>query len=235
MNEISLTFFRACTTCKCIKPLTTEFFGKQTRGWKGFFGICKRCKSIVTSRRRIENIEEALIREAWQRKNNPESKRAASKRYKEANREKTKASTKTYYEANKEEKAVYSARWRLENKDRHREMIREWKKNNPDKVEDSTRRRRAAKYSADRERYTAADLNAMWHAQGGCCFYCQTLLFVAYHIEHRTPLSRGGADALANVVLACQPCNSRKCAKTAEEFFKVLENDTRKGGRFDLA
>lgn len=225
MNAVSVTFFRACTRCKCIKPLTTEFFGKQTRGWKGFFGTCKRCKSIVTSRRRIENIEEALIREAWQRKNNPESKKAAKKRYRDANREKIKASRKVYYEANKEEKAVYGARWRLENKDRHRQMIREWRKNNPDKVEDSTRRRRAAKYSADREGYTAADLNALWHEQDGSCYYCQTPLFAYYHIEHKTPLSRGGADSLKNIQLACPTCNLRKCAKTADEFMAILENE----------
>jgi hypothetical protein len=39
--------------------------------------------------------------------------------------------------------------------------------------------------------------------------------------DHRLPVSRGGTDALENLVLACRSCNSAKGAKTVEEFFPI--------------
>lgn len=57
---------------------------------------------------------------------------------------------------------------------------------------------------------------------GWFCHYCQRPLESEPHraagprppfeavIDHRTPASRGGPDALWNLVLACRSCNGRK-------------------------
>jgi len=45
--------------------------------------------------------------------------------------------------------------------------------------------------------------------------------------DHVHPVSRGGADALANVVTACRVCNTRKAARTPEEAFMPLSRRPR--------
>jgi len=37
-------------------------------------------------------------------------------------------------------------------------------------------------------------------------------------IDHKVPISEGGRHDLSNLVLACQPCNSRKGAKPYDDF-----------------
>jgi 5-methylcytosine-specific restriction endonuclease McrA len=57
-------------------------------------------------------------------------------------------------------------------------------------------------------------LLAKWQRQ---CAYCQSSA-VPLQVEHLVPKSRGGSDRASNLVIACDPCNKRKGARTAEEF-----------------
>lgn len=54
-----------------------------------------------------------------------------------------------------------------------------------------------------------------WKWQSRCA-YCTAA--GAEQIDHLTPVSRGGSDAIGNLVLACARCNSVKAAQTVEEF-----------------
>lgn len=60
--------------------------------------------------------------------------------------------------------------------------------------------------------------------QSSCCAYCdQPITFYrkranSLEIDHRTPISRGGADQIDNLAGACRPCNQLKGGMTAEEF-----------------
>jgi HNH endonuclease len=49
----------------------------------------------------------------------------------------------------------------------------------------------------------------------GCCEYCRSQRRFAdsFEIEHIIPVSRGGADTLDNLALACRQCNSLKSNK----------------------
>lgn len=49
----------------------------------------------------------------------------------------------------------------------------------------------------------------------GHCWYCYK---PAGGVDHQIPVSRGGSDDYANLVPCCLECNSRKGAKTVEEF-----------------
>jgi HNH endonuclease len=52
---------------------------------------------------------------------------------------------------------------------------------------------------------------------GGCCEFCYAQLRFSpnsFHIEHHVPLSRGGANTLENLTLACPQCNLHKATKT---------------------
>jgi 5-methylcytosine-specific restriction endonuclease McrA len=73
-----------------------------------------------------------------------------------------------------------------------------------------TRRHRTAPYKR-------AEVFARW---GGRCCYCDA---PAEHLDHVTPLSRGGRDVLANVVPACADCNLSKAALTLAEWLAVTE------------
>jgi len=51
------------------------------------------------------------------------------------------------------------------------------------------------------------------------CIYCeQSILFGKDSLEHKMPLNRGGTNIYSNLAIACRSCNSRKGAKTVQEF-----------------
>lgn len=51
------------------------------------------------------------------------------------------------------------------------------------------------------------------------CYLClKPIEFGKDHLEHKTPISRGGSNEYENLAVACQACNCRKHTKTVEEF-----------------
>lgn len=58
--------------------------------------------------------------------------------------------------------------------------------------------------------YGAADVLGK---TGGRCYLCGAGLTERWQVEHIIPISRGGADVLANVMPACPDCNRRKGTK----------------------
>jgi 5-methylcytosine-specific restriction endonuclease McrA len=53
---------------------------------------------------------------------------------------------------------------------------------------------------------------------GAKCFYCGVLLIGNCHIDHKTPVVKGGTNTLGNLVLACVQCNQEKHNKTVSEY-----------------
>lgn len=82
-------------------------------------------------------------------------------------------------------------------------------------------RRRADRYGVEHVPYTVADLVRLWGPIGTWwCVYCGR---PATGLDHVVPMSKGGADSLANVVPACggqwgQGCNSSKGRKDLAEW-----------------
>lgn len=97
--------------------------------------------------------------------------------------------------------------WRLDNVGRQRALVSAWSKSN---------KARAAQAGGS---YTVADIERLWEVQAGHCAYCKDAL-TGYHVDHCTPLSRGGRNDAANLALACPPCNTRKAKLTADEFME---------------
>ncbi len=74
-------------------------------------------------------------------------------------------------------------------------------------------------------------LAAVVDRDGSDCHYCQVPTIVdpdamsTYRertLDHVVPLSRGGADTLENVVLACRSCNARKGVRPQYQYAKVV-------------
>lgn len=108
----------------------------------------------------------------------------------------------------------------------------EWKSANRDRVRASKKKHysplegrrwqqlRLARKRAAPGTFTAAHIRTLYRDQDGCCLYCGAGLSSGFHIDHMTPLSRGGSNWPCNLALACAGCNLRKWNRTAEEFIE---------------
>ncbi len=57
------------------------------------------------------------------------------------------------------------------------------------------------------------------------CYLClQPIPFGKDHLEHKTPLIRGGTNEYNNLAIACQHCNCKKHTKTEVEYRKERTN-----------
>jgi 5-methylcytosine-specific restriction endonuclease McrA len=65
-------------------------------------------------------------------------------------------------------------------------------------------------FGSERRAFPAAARKAMSGLQDGVCFYCKTRLTAKSHIDHFIPWSKCSNDAIENLVLACERCNSSK-------------------------
>lgn len=63
------------------------------------------------------------------------------------------------------------------------------------------------------------------------CHYCETALTPEIATkDHLTPLCRGGADHIDNIVPACLACNQQKAWRTEDEFRQFISTGGRKFG-----
>lgn len=253
MTVPSLTPLKVCSKCGCTKPFTLHFFAAQKRNPSGMTGYCRICKAAYHRRyyennrkraahlqkqRQISNRESISEYQRRYRKENKEAIKEYNRKYAEDNREAIRQQKRAYREANAIREAERNRRYREENKEALSEKRRRYRESNKDAIAEANRRwckenpeaRRRGQYkyyarkkNAEHEPYTDADLNQLWHDQGGRCAYCKTPLFSDYHRDHVIPLSRGGADKLENIALACPPCNIRKGARPADEFRAALK------------
>lgn len=127
-----------------------------------------------------------------------------SKRWRDRNPMYFKMRNRAYYQANYErEKARRELRAKT-----HPEERRTINRN-------SRARRRKAK-----GRHTKFDVERLFNKQNGLCvgIDCCAILVFGYHVDHKTPLSRGGSNWSRNLQLLCPSCNDSKGTKTMREW-----------------
>jgi 5-methylcytosine-specific restriction endonuclease McrA len=72
-------------------------------------------------------------------------------------------------------------------------------------------------------RHTVEEFLKVCADQAYKCKYCMCpLLLQTVTEDHVVPVSRGGTDYIDNIVASCHLCNSRKKAKPAEEYMRIL-------------
>lgn len=79
----------------------------------------------------------------------------------------------------------------------------------------SERAQRREHLSAAQRTDAAAKLRVR---DGAICAYCKRLLGSEFHVDHKTPVRKGGGHELANLALACIQCNQEKHSKTVAEY-----------------
>lgn len=61
-------------------------------------------------------------------------------------------------------------------------------------------------------------LNKLLCAQDAKCVYCGSLLNWNTHLDHKTPIKRGGMNDIGNLQWLCATCNMKKSISTHEEY-----------------
>lgn len=116
----------------------------------------------------------------------------------------------------------------INNLEKVRTAKRRWGRENPEKCRANCHNRRARiKGNGGKLIYNAESI--LFEQQDGLCYLCGKLLFLRFDdpisIEHKIPVSRGGANDISNVGLAHLSCNKKKFTKTDKEYLEELKNE----------
>lgn len=124
----------------------------------------------------------------------------------------------------------------LKFRERQPEYAPQWRAANPGYSRDWFRHRplyhrlyqgvkRASARGCRIDDFSEDDLLAYWAANGvsdEMCFYTGVPLAEGWHIDHKVPLSRGGAHSMDNIVPCSPEVNIQKGTMTAEEYLAYL-------------
>lgn len=135
--------------------------------------------------------------------------------------EAVRAYQKAYYQANAKTAIDRAAAWARANPERTRDRKAKWVIDNPEKVIETRARRDALIRGAQTGDRPAYRRFVKW-SRSACaipCYWCSKRTKRGRrHLDHIIPLSKGGADAVGNLCVACPDCNQRKNAKMPEDF-----------------
>lgn len=96
--------------------------------------------------------------------------------------------------------------------------LRAYRKANPDKVREFTQSRSRRQLG----RLPRGTVKRIGEMQRWRCAICAVSVKRGYHVDHVTPLARGGEHAPRNLQLLCRTCNVRKNAKDPIDYMQSL-------------
>lgn len=137
------------------------------------------------------------------------------------NREEILARVKAYSEENKDAILAYQADYYERNSEVVKARVAAYQAAHPEKKAHLENRRRARK-AGNGGSHTLEERLEKFAQLGNICFYCGEAKKLTH--DHAIPLSRGGTDDIDNILPACQSCNSKKSALTAEEYITKLNH-----------
>lgn len=149
-----------------------------------------------------------------------EERKADQRAYYQKNKELLKQQAREYYAANKESLRETRKEWQMNNLDKHREYNRKSYQKDPSKALIRVRSRKIKMMGNGIEHYT---LEQVLEEYGSVCYLCEQDIDLTLprkigvegwefglHIDHVTPISRGGSDCLENVAPTHGICNLNK-------------------------
>jgi 5-methylcytosine-specific restriction endonuclease McrA len=192
---------KQCRICGQSKDKTEFYKHNDTRD-----RLTHECKTCLSKQRRLR----------YEKNKYDETER--QRLYKENNKDSIKAWHAANYIRNRERILARTRVWWSKNKERKRAKSSEWKRGNLDKITEYNNRRRALRTAASGN-YTASESNDLLERQGHSCVACAADLRVTTkHLDHKTPLSRGGSNSIDNLQWLCEQCNLSKATRTNEEW-----------------
>lgn len=234
---------KRCTKCGVEKKL--EEFHRRKASRDGLNASCKKCrreeqaaynaKNAEKIRQRsaawyAENRERALERERKKRLENLEEFRARGRKYARldregakrrmdkwladpANVERKRQKDKEWRERNRERKAEADRRWQQNNPERKLAAQKRWRKNHPEAYRSRIHVDHARRYGLPKPDADTRDFVLI--LEGDPCCYCGGPM---EHIDHITPLAKGGEGEWFNLTASCGECNVRKSDRPALTF-----------------
>ena len=184
------------------------------------YSYCKTCNSKRSAEYRQNNKEQLKESKKEYYQKNEEKILEKAKEYYQNNKEKIIERKKEYYQSNKEQKKEYQKEHYQNNKEKIRESQKEYNQNNTHKKREYERKRRALKQKNIHEPYSEKQVLELY---GTSCHICKKPVNLSasrspgapgweqgLHLDHVTPVSKGGADTLENVKPAHGLCNLQK-------------------------
>lgn len=196
---------KRCTACGIPQP-TTNF----TRSKLGKYGVVSECKPCICARskRWRENNPEKYI-EGYKKDGRTHAKHRLEKRkqWNRANPEKRKAQMERAYYNNRETILI-----------RQRDASRRYAQSHTEARREHGRRRHEAQRNAPGS-FTQEQWRQKCVYWGWRCYLCTFALTAkTAQPDHRKPISRGGANWIANIAPTCGTCNVSKGTKTEREY-----------------
>ena len=155
--------------------------------------------------------------ERYRQRHNAAIKKNQAK-YRDKNRKRLRKWFKNHYRTNRtiirERQRLYSIRTSAKNVAR----AAKWKRANPESVKACTRNRRA-RIKGNGGKHTARDIQALLKLQRYRCKACRADVRISgHHVDHKTPICRGGSNGPRNLQILCPKCNFDKRDMTMREF-----------------
>jgi 5-methylcytosine-specific restriction endonuclease McrA len=198
---------KTCATCGQEKAAAD--FHKNKFSGDGLRSACKPC--VLASNR------QSVLRHHEKRK---AEKRAVY--YAQKHTPEFKARMSDYVKANKERKREYDREYRRRNHEKLNEQSRQWVEKNRAMRLAISRSYKARRRAQELGGVSTAALANWTTAQKKVCYWCGARCAKNFHVDHYIPLSKGGKHELANLVIACAPCNLRKNAKDPLDFAREV-------------
>lgn len=155
--------------------------------------------------------------------NNDDELKEKKRQYYAKNRDQILAKVKRHTIENYDNVLEYHRKHYEKNSDKIKANVALYRQANPEKKKHLENKRRAKKFENGGS-HTLDELIEKFEQLGNVCFYCGKGGKLT--IDHDIPLSRGGTDNIENILPACRSCNSKKNAKTAEEFIRQLNESS---------
>lgn len=125
---------------------------------------------------------------------------------------------RAYYAENRDKVSARKRAWKEQNRERVNAQEREWRRKNPEKCSATRRSSDARRRACVEAGISGPDLERWLSEQKKVCYWCGARCPKQFHVDHYTPLSKGGKHEECNLVIACQSCNLRKSARDPYEF-----------------
>lgn len=204
-----------CTSCGLEKD--RESFSRDSHAKEGIASRCKDCCNAKSKARYIKNREAILERVRQYVASNKEAVKARKKILWEQDREANLKKATDRYRANPGPTKARSKSWREKNQGAAKAQLAKWRAENSMQMRAHSSARRARVNGADGS-FSDADIEMLLRRQRGLCPVCRASLKHGYHIDHITPISRGGTNWPTNLQCLCPTCNLRKSAKDPIQF-----------------
>lgn len=183
-------------------------------------------EAATQRRHRAKNPDVASERYRAYRLKHPDRVRASKRKWAQNNPEKVAAQKQRHRTKHADSIRAKNDRYQRSNRDKVRQWAAESKARNPDHYSAQARVHKQNRRHRTVGRLSSNIAVVRLVEQKFKCTYCQAILHeTGYHLDHMTPLARGGLNVDENMHAICPTCNLRKFTKTHDEFLALLAHE----------